>query len=194
MCVCVCLCLCVCVYVCPLPRLLITSGIMWHDMNPYNWLNKFYSCYMATIVFIMNGEALALIFVIETKSWLALYKALIHCNTLIWPITILVKRQTVENTPYSAVSLAILAFSSAENFTYVPSVTVPFTIMVSTTGFISSLIASICEEGMVYVKDPLELGKTASPLPRLLSFLTHWSTLKYLNSATLLMPKVNISR
>ena len=67
MCVCVCVCvyLCVCVFVCPLPRLLITSGIMWHDMNPYNWLNKFYSCYMATIVFIMNGEALALIFVTE---------------------------------------------------------------------------------------------------------------------------------
>ena len=27
------LCLCVC-YVCPLPRLLITSGMMWCDMNP----------------------------------------------------------------------------------------------------------------------------------------------------------------
>ena len=37
--VCVCVCVCVCVHacvhacVCPLPRLLITSGVMWHDMD-----------------------------------------------------------------------------------------------------------------------------------------------------------------
>ena len=66
--------------------------------------------------------------------------------------------------------------------------------MVSTTGFTSSLIASIREAGMVCVKDPLELGKTASLLPTLLSSFTRLSTLKYLNSANLLMPKVNISR
>ena len=24
--------------------ILITSGVMWHEMDPYNWLNKFYSC------------------------------------------------------------------------------------------------------------------------------------------------------
>ena len=88
----------------------------------------------------------------------------------IWPIANLVKCWTVENTPYFAVSLATLAFSSAENFSYFPSITVPFSIMVSTTSFILSLIASICEEGMVCVKDPLEVGKTASLLPRLLSF------------------------
>ena len=29
MCICVCVCLCVCV-----PRLLITSGVMWRDMDP----------------------------------------------------------------------------------------------------------------------------------------------------------------
>ena len=43
--------MCVCVFVCPPPRLLITSGVIW---TPYDWLNKFYSCYMATIV-IVNG-------------------------------------------------------------------------------------------------------------------------------------------
>ena len=38
MCVCVCLCVCVdvcvCVFVCLCPRLLITSGVMWRDLDP----------------------------------------------------------------------------------------------------------------------------------------------------------------
>ena len=38
MCVCVCVCVCVRVYVsvcvCLPPRLLITSGMMWHDIGP----------------------------------------------------------------------------------------------------------------------------------------------------------------
>ena len=34
------------------PRLLIASGIMWHDIDPYNWLNKFYFC-MPAVVSIM---------------------------------------------------------------------------------------------------------------------------------------------
>ena len=35
-CVCVFVCVCVCVYVCVCfpPRLLLTSGMMWHDMGP----------------------------------------------------------------------------------------------------------------------------------------------------------------
>ena len=37
----------VCVCVCPLPRLLISSGMIW---SSYDWLNKFYSCYMAIVV------------------------------------------------------------------------------------------------------------------------------------------------
>ena len=37
-------CMCVCVSV-SAPRLLITSGMMW---TPYDWVNKFYSFYMAT--------------------------------------------------------------------------------------------------------------------------------------------------
>ena len=54
--VCVCVCQCVCVFVCVCPplRLLITNGTMWHDMDTYDWLNKFYSCYMATEVIIVN--------------------------------------------------------------------------------------------------------------------------------------------
>ena len=33
------------VYVCVSAlRLLITSGMMWHDTDPYDWLNKFYNC------------------------------------------------------------------------------------------------------------------------------------------------------
>ena len=35
-----------CVCVCPCPRLLITSGVMWRDIETsYDWLNKFYTCY-----------------------------------------------------------------------------------------------------------------------------------------------------
>ena len=60
-CVCVCLCIpacvCVCLSVCLSPRLLITSGVMWHDMG---WLNKFYSIYMGIIVSIVNGCGLGI--------------------------------------------------------------------------------------------------------------------------------------
>ena len=46
------------------PRLLITSDVIW---TSYNWLNKCYSCYMATVVVIVNGVALALVCVMETN-------------------------------------------------------------------------------------------------------------------------------
>ena len=45
----------VCVCVCPPLRLLITSGVMWCDIDPYDWLNKFYGFYMATVVGIGSG-------------------------------------------------------------------------------------------------------------------------------------------
>ena len=51
MCMCVYVCMCVCL---PL-RLLITSGVIW---NPYDWLNKFYSFYMAAVVVIDDGRGL----------------------------------------------------------------------------------------------------------------------------------------
>ena len=48
--------------VCPPLRLLITSGVMWHDMDPMQLvkLNKFYSCYMATVVVSVNGRGLGI--------------------------------------------------------------------------------------------------------------------------------------
>ena len=69
---CVCLRLCVRARVCPPPRLLIASGVMWHDMDPYDWLNKFYNCYMATVVVIVIGRGLD----IST-----------HCRHLWWPVS-----------------------------------------------------------------------------------------------------------
>ena len=50
-CMCVRVCVCMCVY--PPPRLLITSGVIW---TPYDWLNKFFSCYMTIVVIIVNGR------------------------------------------------------------------------------------------------------------------------------------------
>ena len=45
-------------YVCVCTRaLLITSGVIW---TTHNWLNKFYSCYMGTIVIIVNGHGLGI--------------------------------------------------------------------------------------------------------------------------------------
>ena len=51
--------LCGCLYacVCPPPRLLITSGVIW---TPYDWLNKFYSRYMEIVVVIVNGRGLGI--------------------------------------------------------------------------------------------------------------------------------------
>ena len=46
---------CACLCVCPPPRLLITSGVMWCDIDPYDWLNKFYGFYMAAVVGIVSG-------------------------------------------------------------------------------------------------------------------------------------------
>ena len=52
---------CVFVYVfvcvCLRPRLFRASGVIWIS---YNSLNKFYSCYMATVVVIVNGSGLGI--------------------------------------------------------------------------------------------------------------------------------------
>ena len=62
-------CVCVSVSVCvSTPRAIIASGMMWRDMTTYDWLNKFYSCYMATIDDITNGCGLALILVRKTNA------------------------------------------------------------------------------------------------------------------------------
>ena len=52
-----CLCVYVCMCVCPPLRLLITSGVIW---TPYDWLNKFYSRYMAIVVLIVNRHGLGI--------------------------------------------------------------------------------------------------------------------------------------
>ena len=60
--------MCVCVCVCaPAPGLLLTSGIMWRDMDTYNWVNKFYSCYMLTVVITVMGVAFILVHVVDTN-------------------------------------------------------------------------------------------------------------------------------
>ena len=65
MCVCLCVCWCVFVCICPPLRLLITSGVMW---TPYNWLNKFYKYYMATVVvIIVNGQGLGISMPVDTN-------------------------------------------------------------------------------------------------------------------------------
>ena len=64
-CMCVCACVCVGAFVCPLPRLLIISGMIW---TPYDWLNKFYSCYMAVVIIIGDGRGLIVLKrIIETN-------------------------------------------------------------------------------------------------------------------------------
>ena len=50
----VCVCVCACVRACLPPRLLITSGVIW---TPYDYLNKFYSFYMAAIVDIVDARS-----------------------------------------------------------------------------------------------------------------------------------------
>ena len=51
-------CMRVCLCVCPPPRLLITSGVMWCDIDPYDWLNIWF--YMAAVVGIVSGHDLSI--------------------------------------------------------------------------------------------------------------------------------------
>ena len=48
-------CMRVCVSVRPPPKLLIISGVIW---TPYDWLNKFYSFYMAPVIIIGGRRGL----------------------------------------------------------------------------------------------------------------------------------------
>ena len=77
-------CVFVCVCVCPPPlRLLITSDVMWCDVDPYDWLNMFYGFYMAIVVGIVSGCGINIHTRhgnLPNKSKLALYKPLLHCN------------------------------------------------------------------------------------------------------------------
>ena len=73
-----------CVSVCLPLRLVITSGVMWRDMNSIWLVKKFYRFCMVAIVGIVSRCSLA----IEvhhrkqpTKRKLALIKPLLHCYT-----------------------------------------------------------------------------------------------------------------
>ena len=57
---CVCVCVFVCLHVCLPPRLLITCGMMCCDIDPYDWLNKFYGLYMAAVVGIISGHDISI--------------------------------------------------------------------------------------------------------------------------------------
>ena len=77
----VCLCVYICMCMCLHPRLLITSGMMWCNIDPYNY--EFYGFYMTAVVSIVSGRGLSF----HThhgkpkKSKLVLYKTLHHCNS-----------------------------------------------------------------------------------------------------------------
>ena len=51
---------CMCLCVCPPPRVLITSGVMWHDMDPIRLIKQVLHLYMATVVVIVNGRGLGI--------------------------------------------------------------------------------------------------------------------------------------
>ena len=74
---------CVFLHVCvsPPPRILITSGVIW---TPYDWLNKFYSFYVAAVVGIVSRHGLSIDMCCENqpnKCKLQLFKPLIHFNS-----------------------------------------------------------------------------------------------------------------
>ena len=54
------MCVCVFVFVCVPSRLLITSGVMWHDMDPIRLVKQVLQMYMATVVVIGNGCGLGI--------------------------------------------------------------------------------------------------------------------------------------
>ena len=54
-------CMYACMCVCPPPRLPLTNGVMWHDMDPYDWLSKLYSFHMAAIVSMVRGHGLSIV-------------------------------------------------------------------------------------------------------------------------------------
>ena len=54
------MCVCVCVCVCPLPRQLISSGMMWCDIDLIRLVKQVYSRYMAIKVGIFNGRGLGI--------------------------------------------------------------------------------------------------------------------------------------
>ena len=96
LCVCLCVCVCVCVRACMRAcarvcvcvcvhvslstlRLLITSGVIWHDITSYDYVNKLYSFYVAAVVGIFSRCVLTIEAYCRNQpheSMLELYKTL----------------------------------------------------------------------------------------------------------------------
>ena len=68
----------VCMYAHTL-RLLITSSMMWLNMEPYNWLKNFYSFYMAAVASIISRHCRTIKCIVETD--------LIRINWCCIPVT-----------------------------------------------------------------------------------------------------------
>ena len=51
---------CLCLYVCPALRLLITSVVMWRDMDPIQLVKQVLHMYMAIVVVIVTGYGLGI--------------------------------------------------------------------------------------------------------------------------------------
>ena len=74
-------CVCVSVSACLPLWLVITSGVMWCDMNPYDWLNRFHSFCMAAIISIISRRGPTIKACCRNqpnKNKLVLYKPLLH--------------------------------------------------------------------------------------------------------------------
>ena len=75
------LCKCMCACVCLSLRLLITSGMMWSDMDPIWLVKQVLQLFMAAVVIIVNRCGLSMILCYRNqvnKCKLVLYKLLLH--------------------------------------------------------------------------------------------------------------------
>ena len=62
------MCVCLCMCVCPPPRLLITSGIMWRDMDSILLVKQVIQLLYGNVVIIVNGHGLGLVRAVDTNS------------------------------------------------------------------------------------------------------------------------------
>ena len=58
--VCVFVCVFVCLCVHPPPKLLITIGVIWHDIDPIRLVKQVLQLFMTTVVIIANGRGLGI--------------------------------------------------------------------------------------------------------------------------------------
>ena len=81
---CFCLRMSVCMCVCLPLRLLITSSMMWCDIETsYNWLNNFYGFYVAVVIDIVSRRDISIDMCCGNQPNISnptLYKPLLHCN------------------------------------------------------------------------------------------------------------------